>query len=277
MFKKNLTQLGEELVQRGYDKSVVSLAFVKVRQLDRQSTLEKVVKEGEGRITLVVPFDKRLGNVSNILRHRWDCLVARDQSVKSYMPLPPMVSYRRTSSLRDMLVRAKVPPKTARCRRQAAVGFRKCDQRVDCSVCPHSVNTTSHTCNSTAENFPISSKLSCLTPWVIYSVTCNKGSGQCARVKGPQYIGCSERPFKKRFSEHVGTATQPCHQDTVKPVGVHFRLPGHSHSDLVALPMERVRNKCRFVLEARERFWIQKYNTVKLLSVEEIESGLNLK
>ena len=119
--------------------------------------------------------------------------------------------------------------------------------------------------------------MSCLTPWVVYSITCDKGSGQCAQVQGPQYIGCSERPFKKRFSEHVGTATQPCHSDTVKPVGVHFRMPGHEHSDMVALPIERVSSKCRFVLEARERYWIQKYNSVKTLSVNDIESGLNMR
>ena len=32
----NLTKLGEELLMRGYNKSVVILAFTRVRQLDRQ-------------------------------------------------------------------------------------------------------------------------------------------------------------------------------------------------------------------------------------------------
>ena len=101
--------------------------------------------------------------------------------------------------------------------------------------------------------------------------------GQCAQVKGPQYVGCSERPFKKRFSEHVGTATQPCHENTEKPVGVHFRMPGHDHSHMVALPIEHVRSKCRLVLEARKRYWIEKYSVLKTLSVEDIESGLNMR
>ena len=171
---------------RGYDRSVVSLAFSKVRQLDRQSTLQKVVKPGDERITLVVPFDKRLGNLSQVLRHRWNCLVSRDPSAKTYMPLPPRVSYSRTSSMRDILVRAKVPPQSARSRRQVAFGFRKCDQRSDCSVCAHSSNRTSHICNSTGEIFPITSILSCITPGVVYSISCSKGSGKCAQVKGPQ-------------------------------------------------------------------------------------------
>ena len=51
-----------------------------VRQLDRQSTKQKVVKHDDDRITLVVPFDKRLGNLSGALRHIWNCLVSRDPS-----------------------------------------------------------------------------------------------------------------------------------------------------------------------------------------------------
>ena len=68
LFEINLTKLGEELLTRGYDQSVVNLAFSRVRQLDRQSTLKKVVKQDDERITLVVPFDKRLGNLSGALR-----------------------------------------------------------------------------------------------------------------------------------------------------------------------------------------------------------------
>ena len=110
MFEMNLTKLGEELLMRGYDKSVVNLAFTRVRQLDRQSTLQKVVKPDDERITLVIPFDKRFGNVSQTLRHRWSCLMSRDPSAQTYMPLPPRVSYTRTSSLRDILVTKKRCP-----------------------------------------------------------------------------------------------------------------------------------------------------------------------
>ena len=67
-----------------------------MRQLDRQSTLQNVLKQDDDRITLVVPFDKRLGNLSGALRHRWNCLASRDPSAKSYMPLPPRISYTRT-------------------------------------------------------------------------------------------------------------------------------------------------------------------------------------
>ena len=90
-------------------------------------------------------------------------------------------------------------------------------------------------------------------------------------------MGCTTRPAKVRFGEHVGSVTQPSQANTNKPVGVHFRLPGHSHSDMVFLPIEKVRNKDKFVLEAREAYWIKKYDCIKTNPVGEIEHGLNLK
>ena len=43
------------------------------------------------------------------------------------------------------------------------------------------------------------------------------------------------------------------------------------------IPIEKVRSKDRFVLEARERYWIGKYESVKVHAVDVIEHGLNLK
>ena len=63
----------------------------------------------------------------------------------------------------------------------------------------------------------------------------------------------------------------------MKPVGRHFRLPGHRASrDLVMLPIEIVSAKDPFLLRARETFNISKFQTEKRLGVSESEHGLNL-
>ena len=111
-----------------------------VRSLDRRSTIEKIVKPSDSRLTLVIPFDKRLPNISSILHHRWQCLLARESEAKVYMSKPPRVAYTRTKSLRDILIRSKLPPPAYRQeRRQASFGFKKCGK--GCSVCAHSCNT----------------------------------------------------------------------------------------------------------------------------------------
>ena len=63
LFESNLVKLEQELLQRGYSKTSVRTAFAKVKTLTRDSTLEKVVKQADGRVTLVIPFDKRLPNI----------------------------------------------------------------------------------------------------------------------------------------------------------------------------------------------------------------------
>ena len=84
---------------------------------------------------------------------------------------------------------------------------------------------------------------------MIYSVSCTKETVHCARLGGPQYIGCTGRAAKVRFGEHVGSVTQQCQSDTTKPVGYHFRLPGHSHCNIKFLPIERVQSKDMFALD----------------------------
>ena len=190
-FETNLNQLKKELSQRGYKKNSIQMAFTRVRALSRTSTLEKVVKQPESRLTLVIPFDKRLPNISGILHHRWQCLISRDPGASDYLPKPPRVAYKRTPSLRDILVRSKVPH-NHRSRRQATSGFKNCG-RPACSTCSHSINTLSHTCNHTGESFNINSLITFSTPGVIHSVTCKKDSireeeedttGNIAKEKG---------------------------------------------------------------------------------------------
>ena len=75
----------------------------------------------------------------------------------------------------------------------------------------------------------------------------------------------------------MGSATQPSQSDTVKPVGAHFRLKGHNpHTDMVMIPIEKVRDNEPFLREARESYHIKKFSTLKTMPVTEIEHGLNL-
>ena len=89
-------------------------------------------------------------------------------------------------------------------------------------------------------------------------------------------MGYTKRAAKTRFSEHLGSVTQHCQVNTTKPVGVHFRSVGHNQSNMVFLPIEKVRSSDKFVMEAREAFWIKKYEAVKMGEVNQIEHGMNI-
>ena len=112
----------------------------------------------------------------------------------------------------------------------------------------------------------------------IYLITCRKDTGLCARVR-PTYVGIVEadgRNFTMRLGEHVGTAQQTCQQDTVTPVGRHFRSKGHDaghHLQMIPLETGHVDP---FLLRAREAYYIDKFKTEKFLGVSQIEHGMNL-
>ena len=111
----------------------------------------------------------------------------------------------------------------------------------------------------------------------IYIVTCKKDSGRYQQVH-PTYIGeCvdgEESSFTHRVATHLGSVTQRSQADTIKPVGRHFRLPGHTPQDLVMLPIEKISDAFR--RKAREAYYINKFATLKRLTVNEIEHSLNL-
>ena len=103
-----------------------------------------------------------------------------------------------------------------------------------------------------------------------------KSTASCLKVH-PTYVGETGGTGRARCAQHLGTATQPCHVDTNKPVGRHFRLPGHDpHRDFKFLPIEKIVSKDPFVRKARESMWIRKCQTIKISEVSDIEHGLNL-
>ena len=87
-----------------------------------------------------------------------------------------------------------------------------------------------------------------------------------------KYIGCTEMMVKARVGEHVASVTQPSKENTTKKEMVQFRLLGHIHYNMRVLPIEKVMS--RFVLEARESYWISKHNSVKALPVDTKEHGM---
>ena len=90
-------ELRERLLQRGYRSRVVNSAFEKVRQLDRSSALEKVAREQkEDRVKAIFKYDRRLPDISSIMRRNWDVMVNDDRRLKKVFEKPPMVCFSRT-------------------------------------------------------------------------------------------------------------------------------------------------------------------------------------
>ena len=177
-------------------------------------------------------YDPRLPDINDIAKKAWSVMV-EDEKMKTTFPEPPMICYKRVQSLRDILVKAKLPASRLRTSRRAHHGFKPCGQS-KCPVCDQlkvkNKVISSITCSTTGEEIGIKTRLTCISKNLVYCITCTRGGRVCPTH--PQYIGETKKELKERLRGHRGTITQECQENTTAPVGVHFRSQGHSICDL---------------------------------------------
>ena len=100
--------------------------------------------------------------IGTILHQHWSCSGKQNPDLKKVLPSPPMVSYKKPKSLRDILTRSQLPPKQ-KCRDlRKRVEFKRCNM-TRCETCPYTINTTTHTSKVTNTTYPIKEELSCYT------------------------------------------------------------------------------------------------------------------
>ena len=110
--------------------------------------------------------------------------------------------------------------------------------------------------SNTGENLDIRGHITCTTSNILYILTCSKNDRTCPDM--PQYCGETGQTAEQRFCGHRNTVVQACHQDTKLPVGEHFQKAGHSVSDLIFTPVEKIYTDNVFVRKAREKLLINK-------------------
>ena len=173
--------------------------------------------------------------------------MVKDPYLAETFPQPPMVAYRRPENLRDKLIRSKVPPPQPSRPKRKLPGMTKCNR---CPICPFVKVGKSVKSTASNKTVNINEPVNCQTRNAIYCINCKKCS--------MQYIGECERSLQKRFSDHRGYVTNKILK---KATGQHFNLPGHSISDMEVTILEKVFNKDSQFRRAREKNYIQDFNT----------------
>ena len=255
-FLVQLDFLKDLLLCRGYRSSYILCKFDRVKLLDRNTALKKVMKEPVKRIILSLPYDPRLPNVSGIIFKFWK-VMTQNPFLKKIFPNPPMVCWSRPKNLREILIRAQLPKEISiRKSDRSKNGFKHCN-KVTCKMCKMSPAFANFiVSSSTKEKIPIVSSLNCLSANVIYCITCKKQDRNCKNC--PQYIGQTSRPVYKRFSEHFSSIKE----DATAAVGKHFSKNGHKQSDMQIIPFEQIHSKNPFTILAREKMYIRKLDSV---------------
>ncbi|PIK34741.1 putative rab proteins geranylgeranyltransferase component A 2 isoform X2 [Apostichopus japonicus] len=114
-FIRHTDALEKHLTARGHSARRVREAIQRVRSLSRSSTLAVKDKKGrdcDNKLPLVVTFHPNLPPSQKITSNNHNILLTSDRLQRA-VPEKPIIAYRRPRNLRDLLVRAAVPPLTS--------------------------------------------------------------------------------------------------------------------------------------------------------------------
>ena len=147
-----------------------------------------------------------------------------------YLKTGPIIAFRRTANLRNILVKAKLPASVNNTT-PLPPGSYRCGK--NCITCPYIINgITTYTFTTTGETHTIPSHFTFDTKNVIYMIQCN-------RFK-LQYIGETKRKLKERFNEHRRIVDNPVSKSEPTNVSEHFMLTlNHSALDMQLIPPEK--------------------------------------
>ena len=245
---KRLDELKDLLLSRNYNEKIVQNALERAKLVSREEALKRVEKKQSDRVVFALDYHLALPDVKRFLHRGW-VKMTQDPNLRKAFPKPPMVAFRKPRSLRDVLIRAKVPPKPSRKSVRKVNSMKKCNSN-SCPIDPY-VMTTS-TVKSTQDKFSVlvNKPVDCLSSNVVYLIQCTKCS--------MQYIGQTGRPFKERIKEHLSYVRN---NKISEPTGFHFNLPGHDISMLRATVLAQCKFNSRIFRETREEFFINKFQT----------------
>ena len=246
----SLCQLETHFIARNYDPHSVKEAINRAKRIPRADLLTYKPKPAINRVPLVTTYSPTSSQLPSILNKALP-LLHESETLGTTFPQPPLTSFRRGRTLRDLLVKAKHPqPHNKETR---IPGFYKCTAN-KCIIHKHLREGNKFGSSSTGQKFPITSYMNCKSTWVIYLITCQK----CTK----QYVGKTENTLYTRFN-NTRSEINNFHTSHGKPLPytIHFNQPDHSINDIQISAIESITNQSHTTILKRESFWIHKLRT----------------
>ena len=244
-FDRRCNDLEAWLIKRGYNERLVRSKVLDARRFKRSDLLNREKSENKDhKLTLNITYHPAFSVLNGILK-KLHVILNCDQQHCNVFPERPIVGFRRGKSLKDFLVRAKVPklePEQGEC-----VGCQ--DKR-----CKTELNTGTSFSDNEGKTYRIrDNTLNCDSANVVYLITC--------KACGLQYVGSTKNKFRARYK--VYKSNQKLHKTKKvmqQQFHEHFDLPGHSgwsDFDFILIDQGISENDAR----KREMFWQYKLNT----------------
>ena len=107
MFEENIKNFRTRLTSRGYPNNLVDKIISEVKFAERKNALTQTQKAHKRILPFVTQFHPSLPCLKNILMEKWH-LIQNQPLLRDIYKDPPLISYRKGKSLKDMLVKAKL-------------------------------------------------------------------------------------------------------------------------------------------------------------------------
>ena len=245
-FDIRCNELESWLIDRGYNANLVRKKVLEARRQKRSDLLNKEKGDKTSKLVLNITYHPHFKNLSTLLR-KLHIILSCDNAHKNVFADIPIVGFRKGKSLKDLLVRARVP---SLCKIKGESG--KCLGK-RCGVCA-AIKTTSDFCDNKGKSYKIrAGSLNCNSSNVVYLLTC--------KVCKIQYVGSCTTKFRLRFNNY-----KSCYdRHKVKSVPQqqlhsHFDKVDHNGFSDFEFTLIDQGNDLNCVRK-REMFWQHKLNT----------------
>ncbi len=177
-------------------------AMEEISDIDRTDTLKyKDTHKSNNRTPLVVTYHPDLPPMAQIVNKHFNILQSNDK-LKQIFPEPPLISYRRPKNIRDIVVRAKLPPSNDQNDTDSLPGSSPCQSK-RCKNCTHMKETNFFKSSITNQRFEIRQTITCSTSNAIYLIECSicnvQYVGETSKKNTRSYAGPS---FRHKMQTH---------------------------------------------------------------------------
>jgi len=256
-FDKRCNELEKWLMDRGYNDKLVRSQVIKARKFKRKDLLNKEHKGSrDPKLVLNVTYHPAYAHLKSLLRNI-HILLTPDAEHRKVFTDVPLIGFKRGKSLKDLLVRAKLPVKREPGKSEGCQSKR-------CGVCPFIANTTTFSDSNASKEYSIASNLNCNSKNVVYLVqckTCNK-----------QYVGSASTKFRLRFNNYKSCFGKFSSGKTAPQMLFHSHFGQPNHNGMEDWEFTLIdQSQDLASLRKREYFWQNKLQTFLPLGLNEKE------
>ena len=239
---------------RGYDEKKLLRAAKEVSQMSRKDILDNPTKTRNKDATVFVcDWHPGLAQLPGMIKKHHGIL-QNDPELQNVFKEPPMVAFRRATTVRSKVVRSDVQPVQKKTGPTEPCG--------KCSICKI-ISTSDVLVNvKTGREIKITAGGNCRTAEIVYAARC--------KVCDLIYVGETEHELRKRFCDHrYDSKSRPSNNDLAE------HIYNHKHNFETDIEVTILKQGFKSVDE--RRYWEDKY--MSLLETYDVKgkTGLNKK